>query len=317
MAGTRHLDRRYAVETSTTGTVPPHERADFWTSLMSSYHGALRFDSPIPKDFRGTTVRQSTPTYQLIGWRSDEELISRTPQAIKSNPDEDYRLVFPMLGRMAIRLDGEEVSLHPGRAGLAPMSEEFQIWHGPATGFIMTVPRREVDARLGRSTPRVAGLDFTTGLGRVVRDLATALFEERNVLSREQFDGICDRLIELLCMLLLGDDRPPPTGRLGELDSTVRRYIRENAQDRDLTPQRLAAGLGWSLRQIQLALQATGTTPRQLIKDERLKIARERLQNQGSRVSVTELAYRLGFSSVSAFSNAFQQRYGIRPTDLR
>lgn len=318
MSRGRRATEAYVVETSTTRRVLPHERTEFWTDLVSSYHCALRFEYPHRKDFHGSAVRQRTATYQLVGWRSDEDLVTRTPQAIKTDSDEDYRLIFPVAGRMVIRHADSEVSLHPGRAGLTAMSQPFQLWQSRATeAFVMTIPRRDFDLRLNRREPHAAGLNLTTGLGRVIRDLAIALFQERNVLNRNQFDAICDRLVELVCMHLLGDNRPPTPGTLGELDAIARRYVRENADDQQLTPQSLAAALGWSLRQVQLALQETGTTPRQLIKDERLRIARERLQSRSSQESITKIAHQLGFSSTSAFSNAFRARYGIRPRDLR
>ena len=308
----------YVVETSTTRHVPPRDRTDFWTDLVSSYHCQLHFAYPHRQDFSGRTVRQRTATYQLVGWRSDEDLVSRTPRAAKLDQDEDYRLIFPVEGWMALRHSGREVVLRPGYAGLTPMSEPFEIWQSKATeAFVMTIPRREFDVRLAASEPRVVGLDLTTGLGRIIRDLAIALFDERDVLDRHQFDAISDRLVELICMLLLGDNRPPAPGPLGELDAAVRRHVRANAYSADLTPRSLAAALGWSLRQVQLALQASGTTPSRLIKEERLKIARERLQCGDFAGTITDLANRLHFSSVSAFSNAFRDRYGMRPRDLR
>lgn len=308
----------YVVETSTTRRVPPHERTDFWTDLVSSYHCELGFTYPHRQDFQGRTVRQRTATYQLVGWCSDEDVVSRTPKAAKLDSDEDYRLIFPVAGRMAIRHTDGQVRLRPGFAGLTPMCQPFQLWQSRATeAFVMTIPRREFDVRLTRSRPYVTGLDMTTGLGRVIRDMAIALYDERDVLDRNQFDAISDRLVELTCMLLLGDNRPPAPGPLGELDTAARRYIRANAYSAGLTPRSLAAALGWSLRQVQLALQASGTTPGRLIKDERLKIARERLQCSDFQGSITELAHKLGFSSASAFSNAFRERYGVRPRDVR
>ncbi len=61
----------------------------------------------------------------------------------------------------------------------------------------------------------------------------------------------------------------------------------------------------------------SGTTPSRLIKEERLRIARERLRCADFASTITDLANRLHFSSVGAFSNAFRERYGMRPRDLR
>ncbi len=94
----------------------------------------------------------------------------------------------------------------------------------------------------------------------------------------------------------------------------VRRYVREHAADPGLTGTSMAHALGWSLRQIQLALQRAGTTPRDLIREERLRLVRERLQcGDCEHLTITDLAFTSGFSSASALSTAFRQRYGVSP----
>jgi len=85
----------------------------------------------------------------------------------------------------------------------------------------------------------------------------------------------------------------------------------------NLTPA-MAQDLGWSLRQVQLALQRAGTTPRELIREERLRLVRDRLRNPLDRnVTITDLAHATGFSSASALSHAFRQRFGVSPRELR
>lgn len=310
--------REYLVERSTTREVPPSQRAEFWTELVSGFHCRMRFDFAQRLNFRGTTVRQRTRTYQLVGWRSDEDTIGRTTQGIRVDPDDDYRLIFPVRGTMALRHAGVEAGLRPGRAGLAPMSVPFQIWQGGGTeAFVLTAPRGEFDRRLRDGAPRVTALDLSSGLGRLVGDLAVGLFEERDALDRTQFDAVSDRLVELVCLLLVGEDRPG-NETLADLERTVRRYVREHAGDRDLNPHGLARTLGWSLRQIQLALKQSGTTPTALIREERLLLARDRLRSPAhDQQSITDIAHHLGFCSVSAFSTAFKERFGARPRDAR
>ena len=102
------------------------------------------------------------------------------------------------------------------------------------------------------------------------------------------------------------------------MEAVVRRYVREHAADPDLTGAVMARALGWSLRQVQVALQRVGTTPRELIREERLRMVRERLQTPAyQHLSITDLAYASGFSSGSALSNAFRHRFGVSPREMR
>ncbi|TCK19949.1 helix-turn-helix domain-containing protein [Pseudonocardia endophytica] len=308
----------YLVERSTTREVPPSQRAEYWTELVSGFHCRMRFEFAQRGNFDGTTVRQRTRNYQLVGWRSDEDTIGRTAHGIRTDPDDDYRLIFPVRGTMALRHAGVETGLRPGRAGLAPMSVPLQIWQGGGTeAFVLTAPRCEFDRRLPDGAPRVTALDVSSGLGRLVGDLAVGLFEERDALDRRQFDAVSDRLVELVCLMLLGEDRPG-NETLADLERTLRRYAREHAGDRELNPHTMARAVGWSLRQIQLALKQSGITPTALIREERLLLARDRLRGlPHERESITDIALQLGFSSTGAFSTAFRERFGMRPRDIR
>ncbi|MDG5803878.1 helix-turn-helix domain-containing protein [Streptomyces ossamyceticus] len=309
----------YAVDALNTEELQPRERADFWTEHIGTYHSRMGFRYARAENFRGRTVRQRTDTYQLVKYRSDRIEYSRTPHQVRQDPDEDYRLLLPLGGEIVLRQDGEEARLTPGTGALVSFASPFQCLQSDAVdAFILTVPAREVNGRLGCRAPVSAGLDLTRGLGRIVGGMLTALHEEREHLTDPEFDAVSDRVVELVCMLATGDDRPEVPGQLGEVEAMVRRYVRDHVADPGLTGTTVARALGWSLRQIQLALQQAGTTPRELIREERLRLVRDRLLcAECEHQSITDLAYSTGFSSASALSTAFRRRYGVSPREMR
>ncbi|WP_243659151.1 helix-turn-helix transcriptional regulator [Tamaricihabitans halophyticus] len=127
-----------------------------------------------------------------------------------------------------------------------------------------------------------------------------------------------ERMIDLLCLLAVGDSSPNVNRHLADVEHMVREHVRHHVADPSLSGHTIARDLGWSLRQIQLALQHAGTTPSELIKDERLKLARYRLESPTyQHMSITEIGYGLGFCSPSAFSTAFKQHFGVRPSSIR
>ncbi|SFB05176.1 AraC-type DNA-binding protein [Amycolatopsis marina] len=312
-------DGAIVVETSTTKAVRPPERADYWSELINSFHCPMTAEFDHRRDFHGEVACRRTDSYQLVEWTADEARYRRTIAQIRRNTDEDYRLVLPVAGQIALRQYDLGSRLPPGTAGLMTMSEPFEFTqYGGTHAYVMTIPRREVDHRLHRSAPVAGRFDLSTGLGRVVAGLALGLFQESETLTLRQFDAVADRLVELLCMLIIGDVRLTAPTHLTELEAAVRFYVREHAADAHLNGRTVAHALGWSLRQVQLALQHAGTTPRELIREERLQLARERLRNPAyHHWTVTEVARRSGFSSLSAFSNSFRQRFGVRPRQAR
>jgi AraC-like DNA-binding protein len=309
----------YTVESQTTREVDPRERADFWSEHIGTYQPRMDFGYARTDNFRGETVRQRTGTYQLVKYASDQIEYSRTPRQVRQDPDEDYRLLLPVRGEIVLRQDGQEARLTPGTGTLVTFGEPFQCLQNADTqAFILTIPAREVDSPLNRKSPLATGLDLSRGLGRIVRSMLDDLYEERDHLTDPQFNAVSDRIVELVCMLAVGDDRPDAPGHLGEVEAMVRRHVREHACDPGLTGTSMARALGWSLRQIQLALQRAGTTPRDLIREERLRLVRDRLRcAECEHMTITDLAHASGFSSASTLSTAFRQRYGVSPREMR
>src|SRR5690606_24093560 len=235
---------------------------------------------------------------------------------IRRSPDDSYRFVVPLHGEMLVLRDGVRTRLRPGTGGLLSLLAPLRVvQHRPARALVLTIPAHEVRGRVRPGPPVVAGLDLSTGLGRVVAGMVRAVGDE--ALSGAQFDAACDRITELLC-IVLGEERPAAPSHLAEVEAVVRRYVREHATDPGLTGAAIAQDLGWSLRQIQLALQQAGTTPRALIREERLRLVRDRLRNPRERhVTITDIAHASGFSSASALSHAFRRRFGVSPRELR
>lgn len=309
----------YIVEELDTADVDQRERADFWTEHIGSYQSQMGFRYAQPENFLGEAVRQRTNSYQLVKFGSGAIEYTRTLRQARQDPDDDYRLLLPLSGEITLRQDGEEARLARGTGALVSFGSPFQCLHSDGIeAFILTIPAREVDNRLNTRSPVAAGIDLTRGLGRVVGTMLTSLHEERDYLTEPQFDAVSDRVVELVCMLAAGDDRPDVPGQLGEVESMVRRYVRKHVADPRLTGTAVAHALGWSLRQVQLALQRAGTTPRELIREERLRLVRDRLLcGECEHMTITDLAYASGFSSASALSTAFRQRYGVSPRELR
>jgi AraC-like DNA-binding protein len=73
----------------------------------------------------------------------------------------------------------------------------------------------------------------------------------------------------------------------------------------------IARALNLSLRSMQRKLNARGVTFRKLLDDTRRQLAEQYLKD--STLSVSEIAYLLGFAEVSSFSRAFRRWTGHAP----
>ncbi|MEV6073178.1 AraC family transcriptional regulator [Nocardia sp. NPDC052001] len=305
-------------DSATTDAVDPRERADYWAHVINMYQCRLGYRFPSRTDFQGSTQLRRTDSYQLIGWESDAVTYLRTRKLIRADPDDNYRLIIPFTGQLAFGSDDGHGILTPAAMLLVAIDQPFALSMSEATrGVIINIPREQVRHRLNRVAPPLGPLDLTTGLGRVSAGIVGGLYTECAALTDREFDSVSERLVDLLCMQILGDPATSATP-LADVAATARRYIRAHVGDPDLTSARVATALGWSLRQIQLAFNAIGTTPSEVIREERLHVACERLRSPAyQRCGIADIASDLGFGSASSFNKAFRRRFDTTPSQFR
>lgn len=86
------------------------------------------------------------------------------------------------------------------------------------------------------------------------------------------------------------------------------------AEDLSLKVLANAAGLS-EYHFLRMFKQSTGYTPHQYVINQRIERARELLKK--SEMSITEIAYLLGFSTPAHFTHHFRRKTGFTPSDLR
>lgn len=89
--------------------------------------------------------------------------------------------------------------------------------------------------------------------------------------------------------------------------------VKEQLADTDLSVETISAKIGISRSQLQRKLkQLTNQNPSEYIKTTRLKYAANLLASK--KLTISEVTYAAGFSSLSHFSNSFKEYYGMSPT---
>lgn len=313
----------YHVDTTTVDTtradMPRADRIEYWCERISSFHCTLNSRVLRPDDFQGRAIRQRTQSYQLVTWGvSTPQWVQRTKRHIQTDPDERCRLVITTRGSLALRYADNQRILGAGAGALFTMNTPFDLCVGSRQrGMVLTMPRRELDHRLGSGALLNAEMNLAHGLGRLIYTSLVTLEAERDTLTATQFDRASQHLTDLVCLLVLGDTQPP-TSHAREIETQIRQHIRGNARDPGLNTESIAHALGWSQRQIQVVLREGGTTPSELIRRERLHCAQQQLENPANvHKTITQIAYESGFNSAHTFTKAFRQHFGHTPKDHR
>lgn len=299
----------YCVRRTSTLDLAPRERAEFWTEHVRDNQCKLDCCFRDVQAFSGVTIGQRAERFQLVEFWSDGIAYRRSRRQIARDGDTNMGLILPLNGRLAVRHGDDAAWLERGEATLLAMGSPFELRHDDAArALILTLPDAEAPPR---ARPPI---DLRSGLGAVLGLLVTGLAAQRDRLSGAEFEIVCAQVRELVGVIAAGE---PTGGRLGLVERAFRAHVAAHADNPELTGESAAAALGWSLRQVQAALQRSGTTPREVIREERLRRAHRRLCDPALRhMSITRIAYTSGFSSMSTFGEAFRRRYGIAPRDM-
>jgi transcriptional regulator GlxA family with amidase domain len=98
--------------------------------------------------------------------------------------------------------------------------------------------------------------------------------------------------------------------------SRFKKVVVERLSDSNLSVEDLAAVMGLSRVQLYRKVKAlTGNTPVDLLRKARLAQAQRLLQE--STLSVSEIAYQVGFASPSYFTKCYKDEFGIAPGESR
>ena len=98
--------------------------------------------------------------------------------------------------------------------------------------------------------------------------------------------------------------------------SRFKKMVEERLSDSNLSVEDLAADMGLSRVQLYRKVKAlTGNTPIDLLRKARLAQAQKLLQE--SELSVSEIAYQVGFASPSYFTKCYKDEFGTVPGEVR
>ncbi|SFD10488.1 hybrid sensor histidine kinase/response regulator transcription factor [Algibacter pectinivorans] len=113
-----------------------------------------------------------------------------------------------------------------------------------------------------------------------------------------------------------GKEKAETTSIDKEFIQKVLSYISENMSDSDLSVEVLASQLNLSRSQLYRKIKSlTGQTVNEFLRKLRIQKAKQILETGNSNIS--EVCYKVGFSSPSYFTKCFKAHFGILPTEVK
>lgn len=293
--------------------------AGAWRDAYLDLHGASHMTLADTAPWEGRLEWRRSPSYGIALCGGTQQSYSRDTRHIRADPRGTRELLVPLAGGAVVDQGASSGELRPGLLGLCEIDRPVAFGH--RTDFVsiaLIVPGHELERRGPALVREPQVLNGAKGLGRVIRQMVITLQEEQEQLSDPTFDIACEQLLDLVCLAADGASDSAPREQRAAVAAQIRRYIRTHASEPSLNIVGIARALGWSTRYIQDVLKDENTTSRELVRQERLRLARIRLAGASwAGHTVAEIAYACGFGSHSSFSTAFRQEFGLTPRDAR
>ncbi|WP_159978212.1 MULTISPECIES: AraC family transcriptional regulator [unclassified Novosphingobium] len=170
--------------------------------------------------------------------------------------------------------------------------------------------------------------DFSTGLFMAMERAELAIAQTMLTEVFEDDGGLCEESARLLvdtAMGLIGnavrasEDMQPVRQSIADrrLDEVLR-FIEVHLSDPQLSTAMVARGCGISPRYLSFLLRLRETSFSELVWEQRLAKAKAWLSSSDPRdISISEIAYGVGFKSPAHFSRMFKRVFGANPREYR
>jgi AraC-like DNA-binding protein len=241
-----------------------------------------------------------------------------------SRLDKDcYYVQFIQTGNINVLQSGATLATNAGTGALFCASEPYDLQClGKIRSYYLEMPREAFAARFAKDrVPVSATLSTGQGLGRIAVEFCSMLVSQSATLDAAVRARLGDELMDVLAVAFdsARDEEPlsDQSVRKARLRS-VKAWLEDRLCDPELTLEAIAKGNGISLRYLHALFRLEGTSVSSWIWTRRLERSYDMLLSGGHDApSLTEIAYRVGFSSSSHFSTVFRRKFGVRPSDVK
>ncbi|MHB0774926.1 transcriptional regulator FeaR [Halomonas sp. WWR20] len=293
---------------------------DAWLNALREVCGS--FDSmPLHRQgFRGSVSKRYVGGIEIANITTNvERIVRRHPHS--SDEDSHCFLIVQKQGRAALKQNGGLIEMRPGEMALLDSAEACEILpHGLIEHDSLHLPRSEVTRRFDHRPVPFMKIIADCASGQIMQLILSRIVTGQLVPASEENSGICDSLIALLPAIHQHQASTAPlldqAGNM--LYLCIQQFIDQHLHEDDLGPSLLAAQFHVSIRQLYRLFEQHNETICRYVQRRRLERCAEELASPAlAGRTITEIAYKWGFTDSAHFSRSFKREFDSSPRDFR
>jgi len=300
------------------------ERFEMWREVLTRKLLRVAIDPLSNEPFAAKVMMRAQHGFRL-GLGEMGATISRRTRAVVSADNDDLALLVNLGGAFTLLRPSGDLTLTEGEGALVSCTELGDIAR-PERGrqLCVRMPRAaiaqhapDVEAMTGRLIPR------TVDPLRMLIHYVSYLYEDDDIAMSPGASELVVRHIADLVALTIGVEREAAieaaSGGLRAARLTaVKALIAANLGQEDLNAEAVAEAVGVSPRYVRRLFEGEGDSFSNYLAGQRLQRARDLLTSPvAAGMSISRIAYEVGFGDLSYFNRRFRQAFGARPSDVR
>ncbi|MCZ0927588.1 transcriptional regulator FeaR [Halomonas janggokensis] len=309
----------------TTSTPTPATSA---TSMpFDAWLGALRqtcghFDCT-PRDrrsFQGSVSTRTNGGIDIANIVTNAEKVTSS-RAQRRDEDRYCFLVVQKQGRATLVQNDTAIVLRPGEMALMDSIEACDVIpHGLIEHDSLHLSRREVAQRFGETSIPFMKITADCASSQILQLVVNRMVTEPLASAEQGEEGVSDSLVALLPTIYRHQALSPSFMEQadGTLFNCVQQFIDQHLHEDELGPERLALAFHMSVRQLYRLFEQHGETVCRYVQRRRLARCAEELASPILiKRSITQIAYKWGFTDSAHFSRAFKREFASSPREYR
>jgi AraC-like DNA-binding protein len=303
--------------------IEPAKRYTAWQDAICDVYVHVDVNSEKRSDYHGFIREARFGGITMTDVLLSEQHISRRQRHIAKLDKDCYYVQFLQQGKINVLQAGESLVTRAGTGAIFSASESYDLeCIGRVRSLYLEIPRKDFADRFRNDRiPVISTIGAGRGLGRIAAEFCASLAAEGSALEETARARLGDELMDVLALAIDMGDRGEPEADHAVQQArlrSVKSWIEEHLADPDLSPEKVAKNNGISLRHLHYLFRLSDMSVSEWIWDRRLQRCYDVLTRPELRtLSITEVAYQLGFNSSSHFSTVFRRKFGISPSELR
>ena len=293
-----------------TDEIEPALRNEFWRAV----HRPIFDVAPASEgdQLRGSVTARPIGSLTIGSTNINSQIYRRDRQVIVDSGMDHYLLYLLVAGTINAECDGTIC--------LFDLTRPYASVAKTGARISLSIPRERIDEATGGRSVHGLLLRAQTPVARLLKSLILDLYADAREIAATDARAVEAAAIDFVAAIV-ANQAPNQSSVERGLESSLHRHILNfidaHLADPELGSAMLMAQFQISRAHLYRVFAADGGVAT-AIRGRRLDIAYRRLKAKESQtLSLTHLAYELGFAGSSQFSRAFRARFGVAPRDVK